>query len=357
MRENRILVVSNNPDRASFRQRIEVYLDLLRENDINCEIVRFPGSLVARCRLLKRTADFDAVFLHKKRLNLLEAPLLRKFARKIIYDFDDAVMYSPHTPQRYSFSKWVRFRMTVKLADMVIAGNPYLAEHAQKYNANVDILPTGLDTEKYRVPVKPRRDGMIRLVWIGSRSTLKYLAEIKPALEEIGSRFDNVVLRIISDDFLDLENILVEKCSWSSETEATDLTACDIGLAPLPDNRFTRGKCGFKILQYAAASLPIIASPVGVNAEYVKHGTHGFLAKDNPQWVKCIVALIEDADLRKTIGAAARERVADFDLAVMGKQLCDVVKNCIAPDRPAQNASLLRTDEHVSGEENSQGLF
>ena len=328
-REMRLIVISNNPDRASFRQRVAVHLDLLRLNGINCEVVRFPSSSAARYRLLKHTADFDAVFLHKKRLNLIEAPLLRKFARKIIYDFDDAVMYNPKKPDRFSPAHFIKFRTMAKLVDLVIAGNPYLAEHARKFNTNVEILPTGLNTKDYKVPVEPRNGGKIRLVWIGSRSTLKYLAQIKPALEEIGSHFDKVVLRIICDDFIDLESMLVEKHLWSSETETTDLAASDIGLAPLPDNRFTRGKCGFKILQYAAAGLPVIASPVGVNVEYVKHGTVGFLATDKSQWVESMARLIEDGDLRKTMGASARERVAEFDVAVVGKRLCDAVKSCI----------------------------
>ncbi len=334
----RLLVITNNPDRASFRQRVEMHLDLLRLSGIKCEVVRLPAGPLARCGLLKRSAGFDAVFLHKKRLNLLEAPLLRKFARRIIYDFDDAVMYSPNTPQRHSFFNWARFRLTVKLADLVIAGNPYLAKHARKFSANVEVLPTGLNTNDYKVPVEPKNDGKIRLVWIGSRSTLKYLAEIKPALEEIGSQFDNVALRIICDEFIDLENMLVEKHTWSSETEVADLAACDVGLAPLPDNRFTRGKCGFKILQYAAAGLPIIASPVGVHSDYIAANINGILPKDNTQWVQSMTTLIEDGDLRKTMGAAARERVADFDFAVLGKRLCDVIKNCIAPS-PSGNSA------------------
>jgi len=335
--EMRLIVISNNPDRASFRQRVKVHLDFLRLSGINCEVVRFPGSPVARYRLLRHTADYDAVFLHKKRLNLFEAPLLRKFARRIIYDFDDAVMYKPKAPQRFNFSDWVRFRLTVKLADMVIAGNSYLAERARKFNTNVHILPTGLNTKDYDVPVEPRNDGKIRLVWIGSKSTIKYLAQIKPALEKIGSRFDNVVLRIICDDFIDLEKMLVEKHPWSSETETADLAASDIGLAPLPDNRFTRGKCGFKILQYAAAGLPIIASPVGVNTQYLKHEALGFLATNEGQWIESISKLIENTDLRTNMGLAARKMAADFDISVIGKQLRDLIADCLGPSQGLQD--------------------
>jgi len=320
-----LLVLTNNPDRPSFRQRIEVHFDLLRRSGINCQVARFPAGLAARCRFLKRAADFDAVFLHKKKLNFMEVPLLRRYAKKIIYDFDDAVMYKPSAPQSRSLTNFMRFRLTVKLADLVIAGNSYLAEHARKFNSNVEVLPTGLDTKAYKVPAKPKSDGKIRLVWIGSKSTLRYLIELKPALEEIGSRFGNVVLRIICDDFIDLEKMPVEKHRWSEQTQVADLATSDIGLAPLPDNRFTRGKCGFKILQYAAAGLPVIASPVGVNADYVRDNLTGLLASDTSQWIDRIARLVQDPQARMRMGAGALKSVESFDLNVIGEQLASLI--------------------------------
>ena len=300
-------------------------MDLLRRNGINCEVARCPAGPAARCRLLKRSADFDAVFLQKKRLNLIEAPLLRRYAGRIIYDFDDAVMYKPEAPERYSLLKSVRFRLTVGLADLVIAGNPYLAEHARKFNTKVEVLPTGLNINDYRIAAARKDDGKVRLVWIGSRSTLRYLAEITPALEEIGSRHENVILKIVCGDFIDLKMMPVEKCLWSEQTQAADLVTSDIGLAPLPDNRFTRGKCGFKVLQYASAGLPIVASPVGVNCGYVQDNITGYLASDTEEWVDRISRLVDDAQLRKNMGQSARKSVKRFDISVIGEQLAALI--------------------------------
>ncbi|MHC4619281.1 MAG: glycosyltransferase family 4 protein [Planctomycetota bacterium] len=325
----KLLVISNNPDRASFRQRIGIHLDTLRQRGVDCAVAKLPSRTLARHKLFRHAVHFDAVFLHKKRLNLFDAFWLRRYSKKVIYDFDDAVMYDDKRPERPSRNRQQSFQRTVEWADLVIAGNSYLARHARRFNLNVEILPTGLDTGSYNVRAGPTQDGTIRLVWIGSKSTLRYLAEIKPALEEIGSKLGNVVLRIICDDFFELANMQVEKRRWALGTQAIDLAASDIALAPLPDDNFTRGKCGFKVLQYAAAGLPVVASPVGVNAEYVNPGLTGFLATRTSEWVGCVVRLAANSDLRNRMGLAARQEVRTFDVSVVGKRLCDLIeKHC-----------------------------
>ncbi|MHC5061470.1 MAG: glycosyltransferase family 4 protein [Planctomycetota bacterium] len=323
------LVLTNNPTRASFRQRIGVYLDTLRDNGIRCEVAGYPSGSLARWKLLSRSRDFDAVFLHKKRLNPLDAYWLRRNSRKIIYDFDDAVMYNDKHPDRLSRKRQNAFERTVRLAHLVIAGNPYLAEHTGKFNQNVRILPTGLDVKSYVYDTNKPNDGKTRLVWIGSKSTLGYLASLKPALEEIGSRFDNVVLRIICDEFFDLQNMEVEKRRWSLESQAVDLVTSDIGLAPLPEDRFTRGKCGFKILQYAAGALPVVASPVGVNSEYIEDKGNGFLAAGSADWIEKISLLLKEPQLRKQMGEAGRAKVKAFDLRIIGAKFCGLVVECL----------------------------
>lgn len=324
-----LLIVTNNPERASFRQRIGTYLDFFHDNGINCEVAKLPSGPLVRRKLFKQATDFDGLFLHKKRLNSLDALWVSHYARKVIYDFDDAVMYSDKHTDRPSRKRQKSFKRTVRLADVVIAGNSYLAEHARRFCLNVNVLPTGLDTHTYKPKTDLKNNGKLRLVWIGSKSTLGYLAELKPALEEIGSRFDNVVLRIICDVFFDLNNLEVEKCLWSLRKEVVDLATSDIGLAPLPDNRFTRGKCGFKILQYAAAGLPVVASPVGVNTEYVREGRNGFLAGDCAEWIDKISSLLKDSQLRQQMGRAGRQKVKQFDLKVLGKRLVSLVERCL----------------------------
>ena len=332
-----LLVISKNPNRSSFRERISLYLETLSENGIQCRVESLPAGWAARWKLFKSAREFDGVLLHKKGLNLFDAFLLRRCSRKIIYNIDDSIMYDPNKPDRFSPAHFMKFRAMTKFADLVITGNSYLADHARKYNPNVLVWLHGLKVADYACSCYRPADGKIRLVWIGSKSTLRYLEQIKPALEEIGSRFDNVLLRIICDNFFDLEKMEVEKHLWSAQTRVADLAAADIGLAPLPDNRFTRGKCTFKILEYAASGLPAIASPVGAHSDYIVDNVNGFLAGDNSQWVENMAKLIEDGDLRKNMGLAAREKVADYDVAVVGKRLCDAIKSCIGSNHPDQN--------------------
>jgi len=328
----KLLIITNNPNRASFRQRIGVYLDILRDSDIHCEVVKLPEGFLARRNLFKHAADFDGVFLHKKKLNFFDAAWLHKYSKKLIYNFDDAIMYSDKTPDRNSRSHFIPFRRTVKLADMVITGSSYLAEHAREFNPNVTVLPIGLRVSDYKLDCPVESDSKVRLVWIGSKSTLGYLEEIKPALEEIGDRFDNVVLRMVCDDFFDLKNMPVEKHLWSRDRRAVDLATSDIGLAPLPDNRFTRGKCSFKVLEYSSTGLPVIASPIGTNAEYVKDGITGFLAIDTRQWVDRITELTEHPDLREKMGLEGRNYALNFDVSVIGKRLAELIRECLQDD-------------------------
>jgi glycosyltransferase involved in cell wall biosynthesis len=324
----RLLIISNNLNRAGFRQRIAVYIDTLQASGIDCEVAKLPSGSWARRDLFKRAAGFDVVLLHKKGLNPFDAFWLRRYSKKLIYHFDDAIMYSDKTPERNSRSHFMPFRRSVRIADMVIAGSTYLAEQAKPFNPNVVILPTGINISDYNVKKPAKDDGKIRLVWIGSLSTLKYLEQIKSVLEAIGARFENVILRIICDDFMELENISVEKRLWSKDTRGLDLATSDIGLAPLPDNRFTKGKCSFKVFEYSAAGLPVIASPVGTNSEYIRDNVTGFLVTDTPQWIARITELIESPELRQKMGREGLAFAQMFDLSIIGQQFVELIKNC-----------------------------
>ncbi len=323
----KLLILVNNPNRASFRLRAADYLDFFRDEGIYCDVHKLPARNLERWQLFRTARCYDAVLLHRKCLNYFDAKILFRYARKVIFDHDDAIMYSTSRPESDRSSHFRLYKRTIQRCDCVIAGNEYLAAHARRFCSNVHILPTGLAVRSYFPKKAGGPSEMIRLVWIGSESTLRYLEELKPILEEIGQTHRHVVLRIIADKFFDLKNMTVEKHPWSLETQAVDLQACDIGLAPLPDNRFTQGKCGFKILQYFASGLPAIASPVGVNETFIKESGAGMLASAPEEWKEAIKIMVKDIELCRRLGEKGRCYVQAFDESVIAQQFCSIIKS------------------------------
>jgi glycosyltransferase involved in cell wall biosynthesis len=326
---SRLLILTNNSARASFRQRIDAYLPSMRNMGIEATVETLPRGLLARQRLFAQAGQFDGVLVHKKGLNILDAHLLRKNARRIIYNYDDAVMYSDRQPEKDSRSHSVPWRRMVDMSDMVIVGSEYLAGLGKKHNPRVYVVPIGLEVADYASAVPRPEDGRIRLVWIGSTDTLDYLKALKPVLEAIGTRRKDVVLRQICETFLDMDSMPVEKLKWEKEKRGEYLGTADIGLAPLPRDRFTMGKCSFKVLEYGAAGLPVVASPVGTNAEHIIDGVTGLLAGSQGQWEEYLTRLIEDAGLRKKMGQAGRLRAAEYDVNVIAPRFISLIKKAI----------------------------
>jgi len=183
-----------------------------------------------------------------------------------------------------------------------------------------------LDIKRYPdAPNWPETD-RFTLGWIGSKSTLPYLQQLAPAIDALAAELPQLQLKIICDEFFDLSAVPVIKKSWASDDEAADLQSIDAGLMPLPDDAWTRGKCGFKILQYFAAHRPAICSPVGVNVDIVTEGETGLFASTGEEWQAAIRKLATSRELVRTMGATARVRVAEaFSLQAVGQQWVDML--------------------------------
>ena len=191
--------------------------------------------------------------------------------------------------------------------DGVIAGNTFLADQAADQGARETIvIPTCVDWTRYPQSAHSRPAGHAELVSGRSSSTLRGLATITPVPEAIGATNRGVELKLVCDRFLSLEHLRIRPCAWSEATEAEDIAAADIGIAWVPDDPWSRGKCGLKVLQYMAAGLPVIANPVGVHTEMVEHGITGFLTGSESEWVEAVRVLAGDPQLRRKMGLAAR---------------------------------------------------
>jgi len=281
----------------------------------------WPRRWCSWLRLERTLQDADAVLLQRKLLSTWHLYRLRRAARVLLFDFDDAIFlrdsYSPrglHSPRRLQ-----RFAATIETADIVVAGNSYLREQATRWNSadRIHVIPTCVDPGSYPIAEHIRAGSGVELVWIGSASTLRGLEAIRPVLEGLGQHGPGLHLKLVCDRFLTLQHLPVVRCPWSEVSEAAALADADIGISWLPDDLWSRGKCGLKVLQYMAAGLPVVANPVGIQAELVQQGETGFLAETPAQWLDAVSRLAHDSQLRQRMGRAGRQRLeAAFSVAV-----------------------------------------
>ncbi len=305
----------------SSRYRVLQYLPYLKKMGYVCTVLRIPPRLPARLFTFRKTSSFDLVVLQKKLLTPLEFWLLRRYNKSLIYDFDDAVMYrdSQHT-NPYSWQRRRRFNHTVNHATWVIAGNQYLRQ--QVPHSRVSIIPTPIDMQRYRAKTYQKGEKPVTLGWIGSKSTLHYLVHFKEVLEGIGRVFANVQLKIVSDTFFSCQQLKVIKKPWTYQEEIEDLHSFDIGLMPLSDDPWSRGKCAFKLLQCLAVGVPVVASPVGMNCEIVHNHKNGFLAHNEHEWFEWLKLLIQEPDLRRRLGQEGRNLVkTDYALRLHSQRM------------------------------------
>ena len=329
----RLLVLTRDRAGASFRHRIEPYLEPLAGQGIASEVMELARSPLVRRGQWRQAREFGGILMHRKTLTAWDAWALESIGvRRLIYDFDDTILYQASAPAEPHPARLRRFQRTMARADLVVAGSPILAEWAQREGARrVAVVPTGLDVRRFRPKTNYETAGPLRLVWIGSASTLKQLEPLRSMLEAIGRAFPQAVLRIIADAPLTVQGLRVENFPWSLQTEARLLAESDIGISPLPDTPYTRGKCGFKVLQYMAAGLPTVVSPVGVNAEYVERCVTGFHARTSQDWVAAIQRLAGDAALRERLGRAGRMRICgEYDFSALIPKVTNLLGEAMA---------------------------
>jgi glycosyltransferase involved in cell wall biosynthesis len=265
---------------------------------------------------------YDFIFVHREIAPLgppifewIIAKLLRK---KIIFDFDDAIWLTDRTSES-SFERMLRCRSKVSAVCAwsygISAGNAYLRDFALQFNPNSKINPTTIDTsavdgqaQAARAQSLVENDNVI-IGWTGSHSTLKYLQQLEGVLQRLERSYHFIRIRVIADQppHLNLERL--EFVPWKKETEIADLIAINVGIMPLPDDDWARGKCGFKALQYMSLGIPAVVSPVGVNREIIQHGKNGFLCVSEEDWFQIISRLIESPDLRNEMGTNGRATV------------------------------------------------
>jgi glycosyltransferase involved in cell wall biosynthesis len=300
-------------------------------------------ALSRRAKCLRHVKEFDLVYVQRE--TALVGPALfehRIRMKKVpyVFDFDDAI-FLPNASEANRAFALLKFpgktATACKLAAHVMAGNDYLAQYASQFNPNVTVVPTTIDTEKFR-PAKPGREtSKPRLVWTGSPSTAPYLKELRAALMRLRAHH-NFTLRIIGAPCASLPGIDVESLPWQAETEASHLEGAWAGLMPVPDDAWARGKCGCKALQYMAVGVPAVCSPVGMNAQLIQDGENGLLASSEDEWVEKLTRLINSSELRRRLGRSGRQTVeAWYSAAVQVPRVYEIFASVLKLSPVASN--------------------
>ncbi len=294
-------------------------------------MLHMPRLYMRRFVDLLRARHFDLVWLEKEALPWIPAWMERTLGLgriPYVVDYDDAVFvtYNEGRPAIVRFLLGHKIASLMQSAAMVIAGNQYLTKYARDAGATkVETVPSVVDLDRY--PIRPREiNNVFTMGWIGSPANSKHLRLIGDALASI-CREGGAKLEVVGGWQTDMQDgVIVEYAPWSEATEIEHLQRFDVGIMPLEDGPWESGKCGLKIIQYMAAGLPVVASPVGVNAELVQHGVNGFLAETNSDWVAALMTLRDDPTLRQRMGDMGRRKVMQkYCLQVTGPRMASLL--------------------------------
>ena len=336
-----LFIASHRLDRApGQRYRFEQYFDYLEKHGFECKLSNiisekddkrfyangnyisklliFLKSIIIRIKDVLAAPKYDIIFIFREALMTKHTLFERLFAKsgaKLVFDFDDAI-WLPTVSIGNERLSWLKdagkTSLIISLCDMVFAGNRYLADYAFHYCNNVKVVPTTIDTDLYKRIDSPKTDDRVCIGWSGSFTTIEHFEYGIPYLKAIKQKYgDKVYFKVVGDATYRNEELEIQGIAWDKEQEIAVISSFDIGIMPLPDDEWTKGKCGFKGLLYMAFEVPAVMSPVGVNKEIIQDGVNGFLADGVEEWVEKLSLLIESAELRKMLGQAGRATVME----------------------------------------------
>jgi glycosyltransferase involved in cell wall biosynthesis len=349
MEKKKILFIAPYPfdEAPSQRFRFEQYFNFLRENNFEIHFSPFLDqktwktlysegkvlrkmlgvvrSFLKRFLLLFTLYKYDFVFIHREASHIgppiFEFLIAKVFRKKYNYDFDDAIWlpnYSETNARFHRLKAYWKVRYCIKWAGSISAGNDYLANYARKFNSNVQVIPTTIDTENHHNLQTDYHQEKLVIGWTGTHTTMRYLDFIVPVIKELEQKYDFEFL-VISNEAPAYHLKSLRFLKWRRETEISDLARISIGVMPLEMDIWSEGKCGFKGLQYMSLGIPALMSPVGVNTQIVSHSENGFLPIKLEDWRVQLETLLLDVDLRNKIGEAGKKTI-DERYSVLSNQ-------------------------------------
>lgn len=285
---------------------------------------------------------WDVIFLFRELLPIGPPFLERLLARKgipIVYDFDDAIFLPDvsEANRQFGWLKWPqKTGLICRLSTHVIVGNRYLRDYVLEHTDRVSVTPTTIDTDSYTLKESAKIQGLPVIGWSGSLTTLKHLRTVEGALKALKRSLD-FRLKVVGSEAFSISGLEVESKGWNAGSEIDDLKSFDIGIMPLPDDAWSRGKCGLKALQYMAVGVPTVVSPVGVNTEIIEDGKNGFLASSYNEWVERLFTLATDEGLREEFAASGRKTVEErYAAKVQAPRVLEIFRAVIRDGAPSE---------------------
>ncbi len=323
----------------------ELHALLYKSGTIGRKLQLVARGLKRRLSLIRRVKNYDMVYIFREAA-LFGPPVFERLIHltgvPIVFDFDDAVFVSYRSPANgyLSYLKFASKTKTIcRIAAHVMVGNPYLADYARQFNDQVTIVPTTIDTYKYKAATKTESRPPV-IGWTGSYSTVQHLDTLRGALRKLAA-LEPFRLRVIGTPAYSLDNIEVEAMSWRANTEITDLSPIDIGIMPLPDDAWSKGKCALKALQFMALGIPTVCSPVGVNTEVIHDDQNGFIAGSEEEWVEKLSRLLRSAELRERLGRAGRRTVEQgYSATIQAPKVHDIFRSVLRDESVAVETQL-----------------
>jgi len=336
----RVAAFTGGVNVPSARFRVRQYIPVLREMGIKIDEFASPlgtypprskalrplwvaGTLVARLPYIAHSYHYDLTLLQREILSTLVT--LEGFTKKPrVLDVDDAIFL--HNKGKFA-------KKLARICDLIICGNNYIAENFDQWNKNIAIIPTAVNTQRYIPKQNTFTEQQFIIGWIGTSGNFKYLHRIESALSEVLRRFSQAKLCIIADTepvFRKIPKDSMKFIPWSPETEVAGIQGMTIGIMPLSDSDWEKGKCSFKMLSYMACGLPVVVSPVGMNKEILSFGNIGIGASTQKEWVEALLELLSDADRCEKMGSIGRSIVQKyFSLDVIAPRLVGCLRKVV----------------------------
>jgi glycosyltransferase involved in cell wall biosynthesis len=273
-------------------------------------------AIFIRLRDVLRANKYDIILVYREAHFVGSCFFEKQFAKsraKLVFDFDDAIWLND-TSEANSNLKWLKnpakIGSIIEISDLVIVGNSYLAEYANIFNQNVLLIPTTIDTTYHKIEREYSPKDKICIGWTGSSTTIKHFEQAIPFLVKLKDKYKgSISFKIIVDMNYEVPELDLKSTLWNVDTEIEELSKIDIGIMPLPNDLWSKGKCGFKGIQYMALEIPTVMSPVGVNTEIITDGENGFLADTDDEWIEKLSLLIESEELRRKFGANGKHTI------------------------------------------------